>query len=259
MSIEKIYLSKQATVKNNPNGLFAHNKTGIDLHDYIVNIVNGGSSNAVITASNGLTINPANNVILGGTLIANTTIDGGSSADFEIVNIDNQLTFQSNGTITVEGDITQINGGDILIDSADFISIATPAVNASTASAGEVLTLINATTGECEYQPFVPSFNKGIIAQPTSDVTTVTVDRQAGRITMFPSTRLVGTAPWTFRILNSYVTDISIVLVTAGIGTLTTTVLANAITAPGYIDVTLSLEGGLDLVAESIILSFLVI
>jgi hypothetical protein len=171
MSIKKYFISKQVLVDGHKSSLISRKETGLDLYDYIAQVINGGGSSAIITADNGLTVNPANNVILGGTLSTNTTINGAATASLAISNIDTAFTLQSNAVLQLTGNSS--------------VNIKTPAVIATTANVGNLLMLTNATTGACEWQALTPNYTKGTAVQTGSVTNDVTLNQPAGMITTF--------------------------------------------------------------------------
>lgn len=194
MSIKKLYLSKQAMVKGKKNGLFAKEESAIDLYDYIAQVVNGGGSSAIITATNGLDISPANNVVLGGLLTNDTVVDGGGTFKLFLSNIS-----------TLEGDAVNLylRGENTELSGTNVLFVKTPNVNGNTAVVGNILMLTDAATGECEWQPLTPNYTKGTITQITNATQDVTVNQPSGMITTFNET-LAANGAISFTVNNTF-------------------------------------------------------
>jgi hypothetical protein len=113
---------------------------------------------AVTGADNGLTLF-SNNIELGGVMYKATSVDA-SGFSFSLLNVDSFnsngdfLTFTYTETITNEAQIVEIKGTSAIV-------IKTPACFALTATPGQVLTLTNASTGQCEWQS-IPAGNTNI-------------------------------------------------------------------------------------------------
>ncbi|NBO56656.1 MAG: hypothetical protein EBU84_19155, partial [Actinobacteria bacterium] len=145
------------------------------------------------TVDNGLTENPAGNFQLGGTLIQNTTITG-ANFNFtytglnrylvdvdDFVNIssasgsDSALVDVSTGSATPYVELNVKNGTNthsIYVDDTQII-LRTPGVDAGSVSNGDVLTLIDAASGEVEFQ--TPTVTGTPVALPfTTDHITAT-------------------------------------------------------------------------------------
>jgi len=113
---------------------------------------------AVTGADNGLTL-VTNNVELGGTLYKSTTVDT-SGWDFNLLDTENFYSTGNFLTFTyVETIINEAQTVDLRGSLAIFIK--TPACHALTATPGQVLTLINAASGDCEWQS-IPAGNTNI-------------------------------------------------------------------------------------------------
>lgn len=113
---------------------------------------------AVTGADNGLTL-VSNNVELGGTMYKATSVDA-AGFSFSLLNVD---SFNSNGdflTFTYTETIINEAQNIDLRGSLSFY-IKTPDCFALTATPGQVLTLLNATSGECEWQS-IPAGNTNI-------------------------------------------------------------------------------------------------
>ncbi len=106
------------------------------------------------TFQNGITQAPLGIVELGGSLIKNTTIDGNNNFGILL----NDLVGFSIGAIGIDTLSNYIRS--IALDGITFttntLELQTPSITGGSAINGQVLTLIDATTGESEWQP-VPS------------------------------------------------------------------------------------------------------
>ena len=114
---------------------------------------------AVTGADNGLTL-VSNNVELGGTMYKATSVDA-AGFSFSLINVD---SFNSNGDfLTFTYTETIINEAqNIDLRGSLSVYLKTPACHIPiTSSPGQVLTLLNAASGECEWQS-IPAGNTNI-------------------------------------------------------------------------------------------------
>jgi hypothetical protein len=100
----------------------------------------GGGGASITTADNGLTQNVPGNVRLGGTLVINTLV--------------NAATFGLNIANTSNTSQLNLNNGTTTLRASTNLQIQTPNVSASTSRAGRILTLVNAATGQSEFNSF---------------------------------------------------------------------------------------------------------
>jgi len=118
-----------------------------------VNTPAGSCAGTVATPINGIEIIGGTNVGLGGTLTQNTTIDGDATYSIDIENLASGSITTDNGNsigVSQTESFMEAGGGNITINATGIL-IETPDVTGLTASANQVLTLQNATTGEVEY------------------------------------------------------------------------------------------------------------
>jgi hypothetical protein len=124
-----------------------------------------GGGGGITTVDNGLNESPAGNARLGGTLIQPTSIDqgpnsfiitspivtGGNTSFYSFPVLPDQGVIGISGT----GGAFEVDGNSLNIRAtvSSNINMITQDVANSTAINGQVLTLINAITGECEWQP----------------------------------------------------------------------------------------------------------
>jgi len=96
---------------------------------------------SVYNGVTGVVTSTTYDITLGGSLTQDTTIDGDSNA--HVFNFDNLSEFN----VVAEG---------VVLQGSSSINLQTPDIIALTATAGQVLTLIDDATGECEWQD-IPS------------------------------------------------------------------------------------------------------
>jgi hypothetical protein len=160
---------------------------GVDASGNVVEFTPGGGG-TTYTVDNGLTEDPANNFQLGGALVKNTIVNGAANAydlTFDelnefYVNGNNKMQITSTNatgdfsqcyvappaaqlinntagfaasTISAEAGVASMEATPIkILLNATEMQLRTPAVVALTAVNGQVLTLIDAATGEAEWQ-----------------------------------------------------------------------------------------------------------
>lgn len=111
-------------------------------------------------ADNGLSV-VTSNIELGGTLTKDTTVNG-AGYDFTLDGLD-IIRFDNNNTVEIIGGNASLTGNSTILLSTQPTTgtflLKTPLIGS--ASAGYVLTLLNATTGECEWQA-VPGGNTNV-------------------------------------------------------------------------------------------------
>ena len=137
MALPKIFLDKRGTVNGRDSHINLSNF--INLNAHIVAVITAQLS-TLYSFENGLTLS-GNTVNLGGVLNQDTTIDGNVNA--YAFNFDNLSEFN----VIAEG---------VVLQGSSSINLQTPDVIALTATAGQVLTLVDGATGECEWQDIPP-------------------------------------------------------------------------------------------------------
>jgi hypothetical protein len=150
----KYYIDKRVMPNGKKSQILLDNPFG--LTDYIETLIwqfsltgaqNGLNIQSIISSS-GVQLNY---VELGGTLLHNTVIDGDSltySIDFS-----NMENFNTSGTFSTNefSDSIIYRSDTVLIDTINSLQLATPNINNNTAVSGQVLTLIDSNTGDCEW------------------------------------------------------------------------------------------------------------
>lgn len=108
---------------------------GLDLYKFIQSVVDDVIPGTILNANNGLHVT-GNFIQLGGDLIQNTVIDGdGEAYSLNITNIDD----------------FSAEAATLTISANSSMFVYTPQINQSLAHTGQVLTLIDDVTGECDW------------------------------------------------------------------------------------------------------------
>ena len=159
--LPKRYFIDDRVFKDGKRNPFLNLATTKELNDLVYQIVYGtapGTQTGPLLIQNGLTdtLTPQNFIIeLGGDLTRNTTIVG-NTFNFIFNGIG---TFQITNTTLV--DIEATTGIDIRTDGAlnlvgvTQFTVHTPNVATATANIGDILTLSNATVGDCDWVPLI--------------------------------------------------------------------------------------------------------
>jgi hypothetical protein len=108
------------------------------------------ATGAIVTANNGLHIDPANNVKLGGLLIENTTINGnGNTYKMDFINGDSFTVNNFNSALINSGLTSTVQAPTTTVTGTSALHLGTPAVAGS--NKDWILMSKAASTGECEW------------------------------------------------------------------------------------------------------------
>ena len=145
------------TTRNSPdNPATANSENGSAIEDIDIAVTVTHPTIPIQTASNGLTV-ASNDIKLGGTLAASTTIAGASNpftinalTNFSAIGTGTGLIDFDTAINNVTADFS-VDSTNTIIDTSGLLKLKTAAVTATSASANDILTLTNATTGQCEW------------------------------------------------------------------------------------------------------------
>jgi hypothetical protein len=153
---------------------------GIDLYKFVQMVIDDHTS-LPVTANNGLTatVTPTLTTIrLGGLLTQDTTIDGDGETfgmgfqalsyfavectddlKLETTGVASTIDIISPGTVSIDAVDIELIGEGTVVRGTSGIFMQTPDQIALTATAGQVLTLVDSANGECEWQDTALSYN----------------------------------------------------------------------------------------------------